>query len=101
MNGSRNITVSGDGLAARWAAALGSAESGGSPAWLRELREQAAGEFRASGLPHRKVEAWKYTPMRALDDYELGPAAPDLAATEPFESPEPSTFKAPPARSRR
>ena len=67
------------GLAARWATALDQVspdlDLDPAPDWLRELRGQAAGAFRAAGLPHRKVEAWKYTPMRAFEGYELATAA--------------------------
>lgn len=30
----------------------------------------------ADGLPHARVEAWKYTPLRALERRAFGPAAP-------------------------
>jgi len=30
------------------------------------LREQAFGQFETAGLPHRRVEEWKYTDLRAL-----------------------------------
>lgn len=62
-------------LADRWSGALETLQDGSAPGWLQALRQNAAGQFRASGLPHRKVEAWKYTPMRALEGFELAPAA--------------------------
>ncbi|MBN8913795.1 MAG: Fe-S cluster assembly protein SufD, partial [Rhizobiales bacterium] len=34
--------------------------------WLRQLRRAAAGAFSAEGLPHRRVEEWKFTDLRAL-----------------------------------
>ncbi len=34
--------------------------------WLRQLRRAAAGAFAAEGLPHRRVEEWKFTDLRAL-----------------------------------
>lgn len=34
--------------------------------WLRQLRRAAIGAFSAEGLPHRRVEEWKYTDLRAL-----------------------------------
>jgi len=55
------------GLADKWSEALAAAVDGPAPAWLLQLRENAAGEFRAAGLPHRKVEAWRYTPMTVFD----------------------------------
>src|SRR4051812_11214052 len=33
---------------------------------LPDLREHAFKEFEARGLPHRRVEEWKYTDLRAL-----------------------------------
>jgi len=62
-------------LAERWSGALEARPSGPAPGWLQALRQTAALQFRAGGLPHRKVEAWKYTPMRALEGFELAPAA--------------------------
>jgi Fe-S cluster assembly protein SufD len=85
----QEITRPEGGLAARWAAALGTVEQAAAPRWLLELRERAADEFRAAGLPHRKVEAWKYTPMRTLESYDLAPSAPALAAEQGFEVPTP------------
>jgi Fe-S cluster assembly protein SufD len=45
------------------------------------LREEAFKRFDARGLPHRRVEEWKYTDLRALmrDAYPLA-APPDAAA---------------------
>jgi Fe-S cluster assembly protein SufD len=34
--------------------------------WLRQLRRAAIGAFTAEGLPHRRVEEWKYTDLRTL-----------------------------------
>jgi Fe-S cluster assembly protein SufD len=33
--------------------------------WLRRLRREAIGAFSALGLPHRRIEEWKYTDLRA------------------------------------
>ena len=33
--------------------------------WLRELRLKAVGAFASLGLPHRRVEEWKYSDLRA------------------------------------
>jgi Fe-S cluster assembly protein SufD len=33
--------------------------------WLRQLRRAAIGAFTAEGLPHRRVEEWKFTDLRA------------------------------------
>ena len=37
------------------------------PEWAKALRDNAAGQFRAFGLPTRRDEAWKYTGLRALE----------------------------------
>lgn len=34
--------------------------------WLRHIRRAAAGAFAAEGLPHRRVEEWKFTDLRAF-----------------------------------
>lgn len=33
--------------------------------WLKQLRRTAFGAFTAEGLPHRRVEEWKFTDLRA------------------------------------
>jgi Fe-S cluster assembly protein SufD len=76
-------------LTEHWSEALESTPCGGGPAWLQELRQAAAGHFRASGLPHRKVEAWKYTPLKALEGFAL--RAPVAGADSPPAMP-PSVF---------
>src|SRR5665647_2055062 len=51
------------------------------------LREDAFKRFDAGGLPHRRVEAWKYTDLRALmrESYPLAPP-PDAAAKQHAKS---------------
>jgi Fe-S cluster assembly protein SufD len=48
---------------------------------VAKLREKAAASFLESGLPHRRIEEWKYTDLRALMR-EAAPLAlpPDAAA---------------------
>ena len=48
---------------------------------LKDLRAAAFKQFEARGLPHRKVEEWKYTDLRTLmrEAYPLAPP-PDAAA---------------------
>lgn len=44
------------------------------------LRQAAIGRFEATGLPHRRIEAWHYTDLRALMRSAAPPAsAPDAA----------------------
>ena len=64
-------------LTARWSNALDELQPAEGPAWLQALRQTAAGHFRSGGLPHRKVEAWKYTPLKALEPLALGSASND------------------------
>lgn len=71
-------TTATQNLAERWAEQVRQAHFPDSPVWLQELRTRALNDFTAGGLPHRKVEAWKYTPMRRIEAM-----APMLPATEP------------------
>lgn len=65
-------------LSATFAAARGKLPGKGA---ISALREQAFREFDTRGLPHRRVEEWKYTDLRALmrDLYPLA-SPPDAAA---------------------
>lgn len=45
---------------------------------VRKLREEAFAGFAAAGLPHRRVESWHYTDLRAL----MREALPVAAATD-------------------
>lgn len=54
-------------LATQWSEALRAGELPPGPPWLESLRERAAERFLEAGLPHRKVEDWKYTPLRRLE----------------------------------
>jgi Fe-S cluster assembly protein SufD len=48
---------------------------------LASLRDEAFRQFNASGLPHRRVEEWKYTDLRALmRDAKPLAGLPDAAA---------------------
>src|SRR2546430_7747105 len=65
-------------LAVNFAAARGSLPGADAVA---ALREEAFGRFETDGLPHRRIEEWKYTDLRALMR-EAKPLAPlpDAAA---------------------
>ncbi|MGD8608759.1 MAG: Fe-S cluster assembly protein SufD [Myxococcales bacterium] len=43
------------------------------PPWLRLLREHATKTLRERGLPTKKTEAWRFTPVRSLVDREYYP----------------------------
>ena len=60
-------------LVAKWSSDFHSVDQQQGPGWMRELRESAAAQFGAAGLPSRKTEAWKYTPVRMLE--KLDPSA--------------------------
>ncbi len=42
--------------------------------WVKDLRKQAIGVFEARGLPHRRIEEWKYTDLRERVREALPPA---------------------------
>lgn len=41
------------------------------PEWLRALRARAAEKLRATGLPTKRTEAWRFTPVRSMVEAEL------------------------------
>ncbi len=45
-------------------------------AWLEAARADAMRRFTETGVPTRKVEAWKYTDLRPLEKADLAPAEP-------------------------
>jgi Fe-S cluster assembly protein SufD len=71
-------TAAEEGLAETFAGARASLPGAAS---VKSLRESAFRTFEAKGLPHRRVEEWKYTDLRALmrDAKPLAPP-PDVAA---------------------
>jgi Fe-S cluster assembly protein SufD len=48
----------------------------GAKGWLGEAREKAIGVFAENGLPHRRVEAWRYTDLRRVLDQAAFMEAP-------------------------
>lgn len=50
---------------------------------VKEARAAAMRRFTAVGLPHRRVEEWKYTDLRTLMRALPGPAVPSGAPIEP------------------
>ncbi len=59
-------------LAQQWSESLRSATHPQVLPWLDALRLRAVEQLTKHGLPHRKDEDWKYTPLRVLE--QLGPA---------------------------
>jgi len=47
--------------------------------WLREIRSEAFRAFERQGLPHRRVEEWKYTDLRARLEEAFAPASKSAA----------------------
>ncbi|MGJ3258059.1 MAG: Fe-S cluster assembly protein SufD [Rhodospirillales bacterium] len=50
--------------------------------WLKARREAGAERFGSLGLPTQKLESWKYTRLRPLDDTAYTPIADEADATE-------------------
>jgi Fe-S cluster assembly protein SufD len=53
------------------------------PEWLRALRGRAAGALREDGLPTKRTEAWRFTPVRSVVSSEF---AHEAAAVPPIAS---------------
>ena len=55
--------------------------------WIDGLRRDAIERFAKTGLPNRRLEAWKFTGLGALEKHALAPrptaTAPDLGAAQP------------------
>lgn len=49
--------------------------SGAGLGWLDDLRARGAAAFLAAGLPTRRLEAWKYTDLRAIERTDFVPSA--------------------------
>jgi Fe-S cluster assembly protein SufD len=52
---------------------------------VRDLRERAIGRFEALGLPHRRIEAWKYTDLRTLLKHAQAPDIGDDTPVAPAD----------------
>jgi Fe-S cluster assembly protein SufD len=77
-------------LVEKWSNDFSAVDQQYGPAWMLELRETAAAQFGAAGLPNRKTEAWKYTPIRMLEKLDPSVISPadksraDVAFPEPL-----------------
>ncbi|MEZ5843998.1 MAG: Fe-S cluster assembly protein SufD [Hyphomicrobiaceae bacterium] len=56
--------------------------------WVRAAREKALGAVEALGLPHRRVEEWKYTDLRAALKEAFPPAVASAGKVAEPPSPE-------------
>lgn len=52
--------------------------------WLEVRRVRAAEAFRSQGLPHRRIEEWKYSDLRTALEAERKGVEPSAAAPDPF-----------------
>jgi len=77
-------------LVEKWSNDFSAVDQQYGPAWMLELRETAAAQFGAAGLPNRKTEAWKYTSVRMLEKLNPSVISPadrsraDVAFPEPL-----------------
>ena len=77
-------------LVEKWSNDFNAVDQQYGPAWMLELRETAAAQFGAAGLPNRKTEAWKYTSVRMLEKLDPSVISPadrsraDVAFPEPL-----------------
>ena len=57
---------------------------GADAAWASALRTEAMGVYSAAGLPHRRIEEWKYTDLRShlSEAFAPSPAAPPALTGE-------------------
>jgi len=85
------VSVSGTApLVEKWSHDFSAVDQQYGPAWMLELRETAAAQFGAAGLPNRKTEAWKYTSVRMLEKLDPSVISPadrsrsDVAFPEPL-----------------
>ncbi|MFP6748544.1 MAG: Fe-S cluster assembly protein SufD [Alphaproteobacteria bacterium] len=51
--------------------------------WLADLRADAAARFAVAGLPDRKVEAWRYTDLKAIRGQLFSPRNGQMGAVPP------------------
>ncbi|MCP5045563.1 MAG: Fe-S cluster assembly protein SufD [bacterium] len=52
----------------------------GSPDWLTSIREEGRDRFNRMGLPHRRLEDWKYTNVSGLSGHHFAAPAPHESA---------------------
>lgn len=84
MNVALAKTETGNALDAALAVARDRLPAGGA---LAEIRRQALDAYERTGLPHRRIEDWKYTDLRVLMREVLPlAAAPDAAALKRAEA---------------
>ena len=83
----RKSTMAEDALKARFEDVVADLPGADVP-WVREMRESACERFNARGLPDRRVEAWKYSDLRAKlrEASDLTIEGDDLTEAEIYEA---------------
>ena len=86
-NRNRTATAAEDSLRERFES-VASVLPGANVGWVRQMRQDAMQRFNALGLPHRRVEAWKYSDlrskMRQVEDMRIN--GDDLSEAEIYEA---------------
>jgi Fe-S cluster assembly protein SufD len=57
----------------------------GEPDWLKDLRGRALEEFQEKGFPSRKIEAWRDTDLRRLNEMDFQPSGRASSEVTPEE----------------
>ena len=76
-------------LVEKWSNDFRTVQNRQGPAWMQELRASGAAQFGLAGLPNRKTEAWKYTPVRMLEKLDPSAISPAGAGHQEAAFPEP------------
>lgn len=79
-----NITLPKTKAELAYLEAFGAASGG--PKWLAPLRRQGRDSFAALGLPHRRLEDWKWTDLRQIVDRPYPPAAGGAAPAHEIDA---------------
>ena len=53
-------------------------ETRAEPTWLREMRATASKRVREEGLPTRKTEAWRFTPIAPITEHDYARVSPEI-----------------------
>lgn len=73
----------------QWSESFRGVQQSAGPAWLQELKANAAKQLGESGLPNRKTEDWKYTPLRLLEQQNPLIGTSENAVFEGMDLPDP------------
>ncbi len=81
-----------DPTAERFMQRMGGDRPGDNVAWIADVRQQAAASLAANGLPHTRIEDWKYTSIKPITKRDFArpdaqSATADAAAVEALRIP--------------